>query len=249
METIENINYKNYEIEIWYDEDASYNDYEHLGTFYTNVPRYLNPDNHLMSELRDEDGLITDKSIVFLCVNAYIHSGVALSTSDGWPFNDKWDGGLGGIMAVNREDAKKWFGREATDDEIRQQLQFEVEGLDHFCRGDVYGFTITDDEGEFVNAVGGYVGDENYCIEEAKLFVDSCFEDKTSKTKNKLQEKVTDLRDEIGRLIDAKENQADEADAKGNHLVGEELDDDVLLLEDCVTKLNEIEELLKNVLP
>lgn len=65
---------------------------------------------------------------------------------------------------------------------------------------------------------------------------------------NKLQEKVTDLREEIERLIDLKENQADDADEKGNHLVGEELDDDVLLLEDCIGKLDEVYDLLKNVL-
>lgn len=66
---------------------------------------------------------------------------------------------------------------------------------------------------------------------------------------NKLQEKVTDLRDEIERLIDAKENQADEADAIGNHLISEELDDDVILLKECICKLNEVYDLLKNVLP
>ena len=66
---------------------------------------------------------------------------------------------------------------------------------------------------------------------------------------NKLQEKVTDLRDEIERLIDAKENQADEADAIGNHLISEELDDDVILLKECACKLNEVYDLIKNVLP
>ena len=66
---------------------------------------------------------------------------------------------------------------------------------------------------------------------------------------NKLQEKVTDLRDEIERLISAKENQADEADAIGNHLISEELDDDVILLKECACKLNEVYDLIKNVLP
>ena len=65
---------------------------------------------------------------------------------------------------------------------------------------------------------------------------------------NKLQEKVTDLRDEIERLIDIKENKADEAYANGNHLISEELDDDAILLYDCVNKLDEVYDLLKNVL-
>ena len=65
---------------------------------------------------------------------------------------------------------------------------------------------------------------------------------------NKLQEIVTDLRDEIERLIDIKENQADEAYANGNQLLTDELDDDVLLLYDCVNKLDEMYDLLKNVL-
>lgn len=66
---------------------------------------------------------------------------------------------------------------------------------------------------------------------------------------NKLQEKVTDLCDEIEKLIDIKENQADEADAIGNHLISEELDDDVILLYNCVNKLDEVYDLIKNVLP
>lgn len=65
---------------------------------------------------------------------------------------------------------------------------------------------------------------------------------------NKLQEQVADLGDEIERLIDAKENQADEAEAIGNHLISEELDDDVLLLKECICKLNEVYDLIKNVL-
>ena len=110
-------------------------------------------------------------------VNAYIHGGVALSTSDEWPFNDRWDGGLGGVMATTRERAKEWLGRDATDDEIRESLQKDVDELDVFCQGEVYGFTITDENGEIIESVGGYVGDENYCREEAKSFVDSYSEE------------------------------------------------------------------------
>lgn len=169
---MEKINYNNLEIEIWNDYDASYNDSEHLGTFYTNIPRHLNPDGHLLKELKDEDGLITDKDVVFILVNAYIHGGVALSTSDEWPFNDRWDGGLGGVMATTRERAKEWFGRDATDDEIRKSLQGDVDELDSFCQGDVYGFTITDENGEIIESVGGYVGDICYCEKEAKSIAD-----------------------------------------------------------------------------
>lgn len=174
---MEKISYKNHEIEIWNDYDESYNDSEHLGTFYTSIPRHLNPDGHLLKELKDEDGLITDKDVVFILVNAYIHGGVALSTSDEWPFNDRWDGGLGGVMATTRERAKEWLGRDATDDEIRESLQKDVDELDVFCQGEVYGFTITDENGEIIESVGGYVGDENYCREEAKSFVDSYSEE------------------------------------------------------------------------
>lgn len=249
--TIEKISYKNHEIEIWYDDDASYNYSEHLGTFYTNIPRDLDPDGHLLSELKDEDGLITGKDIVFLCVNAYIHGGVALSTSDGWPFNDRWDGGLGGIMATTRERAREWFGRETPDDEIRKQLQSEVEELDHYCKGEVFGLTITDGNGECIGSVGGIVGDIDDYVNDAKRIIDANIDSikRKSNGTNKLREKVSDLRDEIERLIDIKENQADEADAIGNHLISEELDDDAAILYDCVNKLDEVYDLLKNVLP
>lgn len=164
-------NYKNHKIEIWYDEDARWDDYEHLGTFYTNIPREFNPDNHLVGELRNDEGLINGDKYVFVCVNAYIHGGIALSTSEGWPFNDRWDSCFAGCMACTMEKARNWFGKECTKKDVVECLESEVRELNAYASGEVYGFTIYKD-GEWIEAVGSYTDYDN-CINAAKGMVDA----------------------------------------------------------------------------
>ena len=94
--------YKGHEIEIWLDEYADYSDDDHLGTFYSNL-RDWNPDKKEIDEafedgIFDQEGHIKEE-LIYVDVYAYIHGGIALSTSRSGQFADRWDSGRAGIMA------------------------------------------------------------------------------------------------------------------------------------------------------
>ena len=50
-------------------------------------------------------------------------------------------------------------------------MEGEVKTLDAYMSGDVWGYTIENEEGDVVNSVWGFVGDEEYCRKEAESFV------------------------------------------------------------------------------
>lgn len=168
--------YKGHKIEIWWDECADYRDSDHLGTFYTNIPRELNPDNKEIDEAFEDgifdDGLHIREDLIYVKVWAIIHSGVYLSTTRSGYFCDPWDSGWAGVMATTRENARKCLGNYVTIEEIEKQLEYDVEELNHFCQGEVYGYTIYGEDGEELHSCGYYVGDMEYVISDAKGMVD-----------------------------------------------------------------------------
>ena len=112
--------YKGHTIEVYYDEYADYNDCEHFGTFFTNVPRELDPDRHKIDEILDEHDRIRSDEYIYVLVYAYIHSAISLSCGRDYPYNDPWDSGVGGVMAVSKERAKKEFGSKIVTKKCRE---------------------------------------------------------------------------------------------------------------------------------
>ena len=167
--TKKEIDYKGFKIEIWYDEDLTFDFFDHLGKFYTNCPRDLNPCNAKIQEILDEDDRI-DENYIYVPVYAYIHSGVALSLGR---FSDPWDSGFGGVMATTMDEVKKWYGKEIpTKEKIIEHLKGDVHELNSFCQGEVYGYTVYDEDDEEIDSCGGYVGDMDYVINEAETRID-----------------------------------------------------------------------------
>ena len=167
--TLKTEDYSGYKIELWYDDNYDIRDCDRLGKFYTNIPRYLDPDNVQINEILDENDKVKD-GYICLFVYAYIHGGVALSTSS---FSDPWDSGLGGIMATTLEDAKKWgMVSTATKDDVLEILKSEVDELDAVCQGQVYGFTIYDDNDNTLDSCGGFIKDHEAAMGEARSIID-----------------------------------------------------------------------------
>lgn len=178
--TIETIDYKGYKIGVWYDNISEYGDSDHLGKFYSNL-RSWNPDKRDVDEAF-EDGIFDRNSrvkeeLIYIDVYAYIHSGIALSTSRRGQFADPFDSGLAGVMACTREDARKWLGDNYTVEDVEKLLESEVEEMDAFCQGHVYGFTIYDEDGNDFDSVCGFVGDMECCINDAKETIDNMLQD------------------------------------------------------------------------
>lgn len=169
-------------IKIYYDENAdSPREWDNLGTIYSNHRDY-NLDNHKIDELLEEDGRLhtdeLDKYFIWLPVYAYEHSGITVSTGHGYPYNDRWDSGLFGIIAVSKARVRKEYGWKNITKERRQKiegyLRNEIKTLDDYFTGQVFGFVSEDADGEHVDSCWGYYGYEGMkdAIEEAKSAID-----------------------------------------------------------------------------
>ena len=178
----ESIDYKGMTIKVCYDENPdSPREWDNLGTIYSNHRDY-NLDKHKIDELMEEDGHLhtdeLDKHFIWLPVYAYIHSGITVSTGHGYPYNDRWDSGLFGIIAVSKERVRKEYGWKKITDERRKKiegyLKGEIETLDDYFTGNVYGYLAEDADGNLVGSCHGFYGDEGLksAIEYAKDDID-----------------------------------------------------------------------------
>jgi hypothetical protein len=103
---------------------------------------------------------IKDGSLIGLPVYAYVHSGETISTR---PFSCPWDSGQSGFVYCTKEQAQKEWGDDHEANALRV-LRGEVETFDQYLRGDVYGYTITDKDGDVVDSCWGFYGRE--CADE-----------------------------------------------------------------------------------
>lgn len=109
----------------------------------------LHKDDDEIYELTCEDmfKMLNESNLVLIKpINMYDHSGITVSTSSGYPYNDRWDAGCVGFIYVT----KKTLFEECigiTEETWREQadriIEGEMEIYDQYVRGDVYGFTLT----------------------------------------------------------------------------------------------------------
>jgi hypothetical protein len=99
----------------------------------------------------------------------YEHSGQSVSLGrDKYPFTDPWDSGQVGFAYIEQSIAKKeWHGKRYWKREAEKCLQAEIRSLDQYLTGDVWGYTIKDNEGEIVDSCWGFYGHED-CEAEGK---------------------------------------------------------------------------------
>lgn len=161
MNTIETVPYKGYDIQINYDPDPfSPRDNENLCEIYSSVS-YFRGDGILTRDREKTPENHTAHKLYY-----YKHSGITVSLT---PFSDNWDSGIGGIVI-------------RPNDVSLEQMEAEVEMYNHYLRGECYEYVILKDHGtcfnckqphvEEIDRAGGFLGDQAYCIEEAKAHID-----------------------------------------------------------------------------
>ena len=110
------------------------------------------------------------KRAIWLPLNLYDHSGISMSTTRGYPFNCPWDSGQVGIIAVSLEDVRDEYSWKRITQERRRRildyLRQEVATYDEYLTGQVYGYTVENEEGETVDSCWGFFG-LDYCKESA----------------------------------------------------------------------------------
>ena len=117
-------------------------------------------------------------------INLYDHSGITVSTSVGYPYNDRWDSCCVGFIYVTKERVLKEI---ANANEVNwtaiadECIENEMETYDQYVRGEVYWFRLAQkvmrqdlyphcgevireyEDEEEIDSCGGFYGD---CLEE-----------------------------------------------------------------------------------
>ena len=155
MEAIKTLEHVGFTIHIYQDEDAQPPDeWGNEDVFLiTTRNHYFEVERKGFTVDGCHDGEYEEKYHA-LILNAYIHSGVALSLGTGYPFNDQWDAGQIGYVLVSKSEGIP---------DINKAAEALVEEWNQYLSDDVYGYVVegTDD------SCWGFYG-MKYCIEEAK---------------------------------------------------------------------------------
>lgn len=100
--------------------------------------------------------------VICKAVHLYSHSGETISTGTHYPYMDKWDSGTIGFVIVTKEALRKeWSKKRVTKEMIEKAdktLECEIETLDQYIRGDIYGFKVTDKTGGEDDSCWGFYG-------------------------------------------------------------------------------------------
>jgi hypothetical protein len=170
-----------YIVEQYFDEVDSPRDWDNLGVMVCWHGRYSLGDEQPRLEPAEWAAWLKKEhpNAIILPLYLYDHSGITISTT---PFSCSWDSGQIGYIYTtpervrdighswNRLTAKR---REAVEDMLRS----EVAIYDQFIRGEVYRFTIEDEDGNYIDSCGGYY-DRDHCEQEARDCVDSYNQDR-----------------------------------------------------------------------
>jgi hypothetical protein len=109
-----------------------------------------------------EKAIIKNESpAVILPLYLYDHSGITISTS---PFSCGWDSGQIGFVFVSKEKLRKEYSVKRITNEIINKatkvLLAEVETYDNYLRGEVYGYTLLNENGEVEDSCWGFIGSD-----------------------------------------------------------------------------------------
>lgn len=173
-EVLESFTYKGHRVDIQIDENPeSPREWGNLGTIL-----YIKGSRHALGDkgvdFYDMSDIVNKPGVISLNVYAYIHGGIALSTT---PFSDPWDSGQSGVIYVDGADVLKEFGRKRMTPALRKKvegvLRSEVEVYGQYVNGEVYGYGIVDEAtGETVGSLWGIYGSD-YAKKEAKDEIDA----------------------------------------------------------------------------
>ncbi len=139
---------------------------DHLGTvLLVDRCRYnFGDDTASVEELRE---IYEDPDNIALPVFMYDHSGITINTTG---FSCRWDSGQVGIVYMTKAQAVENWGKKIVTAKVREAaikcLKAEIEELDNYLTGQVYGYRVYDPEGEEVESCWGFFGDSDYCLSE-----------------------------------------------------------------------------------
>ena len=107
-------------------------------------------------------------AVLVKAVHIYKHSGTSISTNDGYPYNCRWDSGTIGFVIITKADLRSEYGfKNITKnklntiwDKINNVMDSEIDTLSDYIEGNVYQFSIQDENGDTEDSCGGFYGDD-----------------------------------------------------------------------------------------
>ena len=180
---MESVEYKGYQINITEDSDPMNPrvDWDHLGTMVCFHRRYnLGDPNHRFSGPEELEEFLQKnrKDLIVLPLRLYDHSGISISTSNSYPYNDYFDSGLVGFIFVQKETLRIEYKIKHITKKIREKtikvLEQEVKTYNNYISGNVYGYSI-EDCGEDLDCCSGYYGydfEDNGLLQDARAAID-----------------------------------------------------------------------------
>ena len=164
------INLDKVKVHIMYDESPeSPRTWGNLGKCIFSHRRYNFGDKHNFdpkdyNNKKETEKALVEKfdAVVFLPVYLYDHSGITIKTT---PFGDRWDSGQLGYIVASRADVIKEYSVKKrisakVKKRVTERLESEIENLDTYIRGEIFGFQIVDKAtGEDLDSCWGFYGD------------------------------------------------------------------------------------------
>lgn len=162
MQNIKSFKHEGLTINIWHDQDPmNPREWDNIGKMVCFHNRYKLGDDHDFRDPEDFDAFLVEEKdkLYILPLYLYDHGGITISTK---PFNCPWDSGQVGYIYITKKRAEE----EGLSDPYKT-LEHEVKEYDHYIVGNCYGYTIEDEEGDFLDSCGGFLGYEDFAEEEA----------------------------------------------------------------------------------
>lgn len=171
--------YKNNTISIHYDTDSeSPRQWDNICIIHVAHKRYSFGDkNHNSYEsVQEAEREAKANGDIILPLYMYDHSGITISLS---PFSCPWDSGQVGFVQVPKQKMIEEFGKKRFTKRLKEKAlevaKGEVETLDSYIRGEVYGFVI----GDNTDSCWGFYSIEE-AIDAAKESIDNLVETETA---------------------------------------------------------------------
>jgi len=101
------------------------------------------------------------RGFVLLPVYKYEHSGIIYQAAESNPFTCPFDSCMAGVIYVSKADIYKAYQKKCGKSmvsQVNEMLKAEVQQYSYYADGQVYVYTLLDDDGNEVDTMGGFYG-------------------------------------------------------------------------------------------
>ncbi len=105
-------------------------------------------------------------AVLVKAVHLYEHSGTSISTNYSYPYTCRWDSGTIGFVIITKADLRNEYGwklitqkrLDSVMDNLNSVMDSEIDTLSDYVGGEVYEFSIEDEQGNQEDSCGGFYG-------------------------------------------------------------------------------------------